>query len=64
MRLLDKGKVFKLRNDYYFLVTGAGEALEDMGRKVVPVIKPAERMVHDNLVPPGDGDASSEVSKL
>ena len=39
-----------------------GFAGEDMGRKVVPVIKPAERVVHDSLVPAADGDASSEVS--
>lgn len=41
-----------------------GVAGEDMGRKVVPVTKPAERMVHGPLVPAADGDAGSEVSSV
>ena len=35
-----------------------------MGRKVVPVIKPAERMVHDALVPSTEGDAGSQGSGI
>ncbi|KAK3921848.1 Large neutral amino acids transporter small subunit 2 [Frankliniella fusca] len=40
----------------------------DMGRKVVPVVKPAQRMVHDSLIPAADGapepDATSQGSGI